>query len=499
MTRWIDRRIAHIPITGPNVPDENLCTLPETSWLPYQWSLNNVVMAEAAHTALGFWQGNRPEDAFALFKGELLDSMFLGLCPGNLGCMTSHDVVRGEAQRDFADAIGINARALVEGLFGLKPDALAGRLKIMPGFPRRWDFAKLRHPDVDFEFRRTGTAGSFRETYLVTPRFSRPMELTLQIEAMAARPEVTVNGQPANWSWVTNLMGSRRIEIRSLPSATLEVTVNWQGEPPAALTPPEPAQVQTVAATPLDWNKKATEDDQFETINLAPFFNDQVTRIFRNEYRSPRSPYASLATPLHGLGGWCDPNASFNVDDSGLRAVAARNSGRLVLPDGIGFATSAQAGVNNIIFTSRWDRYPAGVSVPLDGKSSHAFLLMAGSTGPLQSRLDNGEIVVTYADGSTARLPLRNPESWWPMEQDYFTDDFAFHRNGPIPPRVDLATGNVRLPAAAAFQGRGGKIPGGAATVLDLPLDKSKPLKSLTVRALANEVIIGLMSVTLQR
>ena len=35
--------------------------------------------------------------------------MFLGLCPGNFGCMTVHDMARGEAQRDFADAIGCNA------------------------------------------------------------------------------------------------------------------------------------------------------------------------------------------------------------------------------------------------------------------------------------------------------------------------------------------------------------------------------------------------------
>jgi hypothetical protein len=118
----------------------------------------------------------------------------------------------------------------------------------------------------------------------------------------------------------------------------------------------------------------------------------------------------------------------------------------------------------------------------------------------LQSQFDNGEIVVTYADGSTARLALRNPTNWWPIDQDYFTDDFAFRRDGPVPPRVDLATGRVRLPGATAFPRRGGeKIPGGAATVLELPLDATKRLKSLTVRALANEVVIGLMAVTLER
>jgi hypothetical protein len=42
-------------------------------------------------------------------------------------------------------------------------------------------------------------------------------------------------------------------------------------------------------------------------------------------------------------------------------------------------------------------------------------------------------------------------------------------------------------------------VPGGAATVLDLPLDPAKTLQSLTVRALANQVVVGLMAVTLKR
>ena len=64
---------------------------------------------------------------------------------------------------------------------------------------------------------------------------------------------------------------------------------------------------------------------------------------------------------------------------------------------------------------------------------------------------------------------------------------------------MDLKTGNVRMLDAATFKGRGGKIPGGAATVLDLALDGGKELKSLTVRALANDVVIGLMAATLAR
>ena len=124
---------------------------------------------------------------------------------------------------------------------------------------------------------------------------------------------------------------------------------------------------------------------------------------------------------------------------------------------------------------------------------------MAGSTSALQSRFDNGEVIVTYTDGSTARLALENPTTWWPIDQDYYIDDFAFARPESLPVRMDLKTGNFRVLNMGEFKGRGRVVPSGAATVLDLRLDASKELKSLTVRALANEVVIGLMGLTLQR
>jgi hypothetical protein len=192
-------------------------------------------------------------------------------------------------------------------------------------------------------------------------------------------------------------------------------------------------------------------------------------------------------------------NASAEIDDAGLRAVAGANGGRLVLPNGVPFATPGPGAAPNIVFTSQWDNYPREVTVPLGGKARRAYLLMAGSTNAMQSRLDNGEVVATFANGTTARLALRNPTTWWPIEEDYFVDDYQFRRPGPIPPRVDLKTGRVRLLDATGFRGQGRKIPGGAATVLELPLDPAKDLRSLTVRTLANDVVIGLMGLTLER
>ncbi len=314
---------------------------------------------------------------------------------------------------------------------------------------------------------------------------------------------MTVNGARVKWFSRQDFCGEPRIGIQSLLSQHQVIVVvrNHKPQPDDPSLPDFAAP--KYAATPedksLNWNRNSSAGTKFETVNLASVFNDRVTQIFKNEYRSPRSPFCSLALPKQGLGGWADNKQEFDVDDSGLRAVAAKNDGKIVLPDGVPFQTPARAGTKNIVFTSQWDNYPREVSVPLAGKSSHAWLLMAGSTGPMQSRFDNGEVLVTYTDGTTDRLALRNPVNWWPIDQDYFIDDYAFRRPEPVPPRVDLKTGRVRVLDVNEFKGKGGIVPGGAATVLDLPLNPEKELKSLTVRALANEVVIGLMAVTLTR
>ncbi|MCS7338418.1 MAG: DUF4450 domain-containing protein, partial [Verrucomicrobiae bacterium] len=566
MTRYIDTQIPHLPIHGPNVPDEGLFTISTTTWMPYTWSVNNVVMAESLHTALAYWQANRPDTAFRLFKGALLDSMFMGLCPGNLGMTTPLDVARREAQRDFADAIGVCARALVEGLFGVRPDALAGELLVRPGFPAHWKHARIQHPDFDFEFRRTGLT----ETYSFRQRFARPMLLVLEVPALREMAkDVRVNGKPAPWRVQADAVGMPRIQIVGFPGPEHTITFKWSGrelakvhgqpdavqnghglratadagevlrvaDPQSALTnlarspsgftgvaigqpghrtvfakiaqgdlswwAPVTFEVRAIQPepkpAPTDWRTPVSPSVKFEPVDLTAYFNDAVTQIFKNEYLSPRSPFCSLAIPKQGIGGWATCNLQFEVDDSGLRAAAATNGGKIFLPNGVPFATPTNAGAKNVIFVSQWDNYPDEVSVLLHGRARRAFLLMAGSTNPMQSRIDNGEVVVTYADGSSARLALHNPTTWWPIEQDYFIDDYAFRLPGPLPPRVDLKTGKVRILDAATFKGKGGKVEGGAATVLALELDPGKELRSLTVRALANEVVIGLMAVTLQR
>jgi hypothetical protein len=189
------------------------------------------------------------------------------------------------------------------------------------------------------------------------------------------------------------------------------------------------------------------------------------------------------------------------IDDSGLRKLAGEKN-EILFPQGIRFNCPGSPDNKNIIFTSLWDNYPDSVSIPLSGKATHAYFLVTGTTNPMQSRFENGRIEIFYTDGSMDVLLLENPETWWPIEQDYFKDDYAFAIDAPKPFRLHLKTGLITRDFKN-YVPIGGftkfAIEGGASTLIDLPLDSSKYLKACTVKTTANDVIIGLISLTLDR
>jgi hypothetical protein len=74
--------------------------------------------------------------------------MYLGGSPGNIGQISFYDAARGEAYRDFADPVAMTARSLVEGLFGIQPNAIKNELIIKPGFPADWNNASIQLPDI---------------------------------------------------------------------------------------------------------------------------------------------------------------------------------------------------------------------------------------------------------------------------------------------------------------------------------------------------------------
>ena len=523
-TSYVDREIPHIPVRGDGLKDEGYATISTTNWLPYSWSINNVAFAEVMHTALAYFQAGRADAGFHLLKSSVLDGMYLGESPGNFGQISFYDAARGECYRDFGDPIGVASRVLIQGLYGILPDAMNGRLLVKPGLPSSWPFASLHTPDIDFDFKYTNEAVT---SYTIIHRL--PAVRTLELQFPAQRSEVaklTVNGKPATWTLVENSITRPVLSVITPASSDekVEINIEWGGE---VLGSPTKSQIEATPAeapvrfvpmqqgdmkwwapvdNPMAADKgNSTQFSAFAKVNSSKCepvvmdkqFNSAVTDIFRNEYLSPRSPYTTLQIPKQGIGEWCHPLHTVDIDDSGLRSSVQK--GVLNTKLGVPFRTPAEG--QNIAFTSLWDNYPDSLTVSLKGKASRAYLLMAGSTNHMQCHIDNGLIRVYYKDGTCDKMALRNPDNWAPIEHIFFEDGMAFNRHAPALYRLRLKTGEVsnNFGEELGFPGASRELDGGAAILLEMSLNPDKKLSHLVLETLSNDVVIGLMGITLQR
>jgi len=618
--QYINNHTPKIPITVKGTAHKDYFTLATTNWQPYDWSINNVALAENLQTALAYWQAGRNEDAYQLWKGNLVESMYYGISPGNFEQLSHYDAFRGELYRDFADPIGVASRTLTEGLFGVYPNLLENKISIKPGFPKDWNSAELKLPDWEYQFKRT----SKKTEYLFKSKYQNPVSLEMQIPVNESNiKSVKVNGKKVDWKikpnsilqpiiqfetpkgrdfkieinysreelkneqtdyinyisenlqlnfdskkkikdildpqaliktrngnqfnliqeerkgtffvqveqngttwwqpvnvdirfpletkWVNkklqiqsksfnpingklNINGlNKTFNIQKNQNSTIEIPVNYLSKGTNSIALEYNGIKQNIEIT--DW--EIENQGQFSNISLASKYNEKVTEIFNQKYLSPRLKVPTLQLPWQGIGNWCYPLITAQIDDSGLMNKRKNNK-----VDFLEIPFLIDKTDKNIAFASQWDNYPDSIEIPLNGKGKKIYFLMAGSTNPMQSQIVNGKITVQYVDGSTSELELKNPVNWWPIEQDLFDDNFAFEiPDDKIPYRVQLKTGELykggslsKYSSIKGFTDR--QIDGGAAMILDLPIDQNKELKSIKLTAVSNDVVIGMMSAT---
>ena len=447
-TLYVDREIPHLDVCLDD--QDKLQTIATTNWMPYAWSVNNVAPAEVMHMALAYFQAGRSTEGFRLMKANIMDNMYFGQSPANFGQLSHLDAAHGECGRDFGDCIGVSSRTLIQGLFGVQPEALYGRCIIRPGFPVEWGGASLRTPYIEYKFTRDGDM----ERHEITQHFSQPLKMVIR-QNLGEGKFREVEGTAEYHQVITVPAPTRYVIASEQKQRQGSADRLGLGDP-------------VVRHQYLPWKKAMRKQD------LSACFNASVTDVFKNG----------------------QPDHTPTIDDTAFRSLIR---GDEIEVAGVPFR-SPKTG-RNIVFTSLWDDYPASVTIPLKGKSQAVYLLMAGTTNHMQSRIDNGVVVVTYSDHSTDSLFLRNPDNWCPIEQDYFVDGQAFSAAEPRPYRISLGQGIVSrdLGSALGIEGvYGREIPGGAAQMLRMPLNGKKKLRSLTVKALSNDVVIGLMGVTVE-
>jgi len=523
-----------------------------SNWVPSKWSVRDMFSGDLCQLALAYFQSGLGDEGWDLLHGTTLEGCYASAVPGGFSHIG--------AGTDFGDSAHEFARVVAEGLFGFDPDYPNGVVRLHPAFPAAWEHAALRIPDYALEYRREGAAERDRVTLArgAAVELRLPVRATGVRRVMLGGREVSWTAEPGyGCTWICFRVASAlrlTIDIELVeraPAASarnIEAKVGDQvrlelGEKSSAGVPP--AISTTAGGTPALLNKdfhdilidthlaghaltariapkpghhlvlvgitvgdlpqwqvfklkvsdpageaerasrtprEAPHDAAWTCLDLAPHANGDVRAIFQQQYLSPRPKTCSVRLGVDGYSAWTFPHwreGPPKIDLSHLDRLAS-GPGRIRTPQHVPFARFALE--RNIVFTSLWDNWPRAVTIPVNRAAGAAWLLVCGSTFPMQTRIANAELRFRYADGGIERLELVPPLNFWSLcpwgGLDYSYESDAWCLPPTPPPTVQLGA-HCR------------------AMVLSWTLRPGAALQDITLETLSQDVVIGLMGVSL--
>lgn len=492
-----------------------------SNWYPRNFSACGLYPGENIHLALAYFQNGQTDEALDLLRG-IVDAHFMGDVPGSVA-HNLNGTGMSDGSPDFADTVSMYLRLIVEGLFGIQKHLLDDRIEIAPHFPADWNQASLKTGETSLRFLREGKTDRWEFSSKQTSQctFRIPLrgttlesvelngkDVEYRLEPRIGRCDLIVEttlDQPL--TLIVHHGSTSPPRPPEIPPVKLEEQVRLTmdvgqilqvRDPSTSLTNfhVEPRKISGIASgcigphtlfllvkedsweswLPVDFTidpipqpPLPPPEGTFQPIDLAPFLNSDLTSIHSLDYSSPRPKGIALSASRNGRYLWDDNNLAgarkIRIDDRLFRDCG----GVFTTPGGVPFLTPSEG--PNVTCVSQWENFPNEITIPLSETGTELALLLIGVTNPMQSRVENGRITVDYLDGSQAFTPLINPINF---------DDW-------------LVAAVQRENESVQFSDFNHAI------VQRIRLDPSKPLKSLTLRGTANEVIIGLLGLSICR
>ncbi len=517
-----------------------------SNWIPGTWSIRERWAGDNYHLALSYFQAGLTEDAWDIMKGTYMHTAFNHLVPGNLGGK--------QGGTDFGDCVHTFSRTLVSGLFGFTPDYPNGRVNITPHFPNDWNHASIELPDVKITFERNNICSNY------SIELPQKANLFLKLPVLSNDiKNVTLNGKNTNWKLEAGV-GCTMVVIKVNDNNKAIVSINHTNKlpyyEPVFIEGKVGEEIQLIAKdariisfedpqkivkkgnikdgilhAQLAANKgyhtiitevkvgnspqyrvfrvkindpegdikeaaryveKIPENAGWETINIHSLYNADIKTIYKQAYLSPRPNTVSVRLGTDGYSPWTFPIWKNNAPEIQTNNVADMLIGenRLVTPQGVPFRWNTDD--SNIAFTSMWDNYPTLIEFPINKTGDAAYFLIAGSTNVMQCQIANAVIRLNYVDGTTDSLELIPPVNYWNLcpiyneatspeqgsRNDYMSEIDRFVMPDKLPETVQLGE-NCR------------------AMLLNLKMRKGVELKSVTLETLSQEVVVGMIGVSI--
>jgi hypothetical protein len=543
MLRWVETHLEPIIPHGPGKPGKLYWG---SNWRPtppngYQHTSRDPALSISLNTLLGYYRIGESQKGYEMLLGAA-SSCYINRCPGAISykaigngfqggpAETTNLAVRPEGV-DLANTVSLFLRDVVEGLFGIRPQMQHNHIVVEPHYPPDWNNASIKTDDIELDYQ-----GSAKKDRLAV---TTPTMTTKTVRIIAKSPEikaVRLNGQKADYDLIPAI-GHVVVEIKTpaLKEAVVQIdygnkkfisikfnTVGWFDKGYEVKTGSarlikvfDPQEIlsdvslrphgvkgklagkngfhtffvliedqgttywnpinleikgEPVAARPVfdaRLPRKPNFATRCEPLSLAEYYNLKIEDIFKQQYVSPKPARRDWIRP-DGLSGW---NAVITPDDSQMREKI--KNGKLLTEAGIPFRQAKEG--NNAVFVSQWDNFPACVQIPVGKSAGKIYFLISGTTFPMQSHLANGRITVVYCDGGQEQLDLINPDNY-----DDGLADFGYYHyakdNG-----CEILGKNTH------------------ADIVEIPADPARTIDQIVFEALSNQVVIGLLGMTLMK
>ncbi|MBI3852068.1 MAG: DUF4450 domain-containing protein [Verrucomicrobia bacterium] len=554
MLHWVDTHLRSetTPNAGKLVWSSN--------WFPnhgrsYTHSTYEMAYGEELNLALTDYLAGRADDAYAIVRATLC-GIYNGPTPGGLSCHADADG-RQRANDEFADAISMWGRTITEGLFGIVPKRPDGFVGLTPQFPNEWNDAAIDTPHFSYRWQRKEGKISIEwnspmttSVHLHLPLQAQKVRAVwvngtkvaskivpgfdglswLQVETVGSqsgtievRFEPRIIRPPAEFAmkqgerlsaklpglWITDWNDPQSIlkETR-LEKGALQGVVSGEpghglvlvlvGDPPCRTWIPIKLLVEpkTNPPPPKMWSvPQVTKGDlaAWTLVDLATTFNDSVTNVLPRVTQKAQPPPSSVSQV--GFGYWKDHLLQYHgsrnsqISDAAWRKKVGAD-GVAWTTDGIPFKT-AKDGANIGVVTLAGG-FPTQLDFPVNARGKTLYLMISGMTFPAQSHVVNLRVTLHHANGKTEPVDLVNPfgigdcwSTWCGRFHDTAANGFE-NIGGRSGPAGSTDAGDLTKPIALDTE----------AHLIALDLNPEVELRRVSLEAIANDCVFGLMGAT---
>ncbi len=502
-----------------------------SNWVPGIWSVRQNTAGENFQLAYAFFRAGLAEEGYDVLRGTTLRDGFEQTEPGHI----------------CSEAASLLARAVLCGLHGFQPDYPNGRVMLAPQYPQEWEHAAIKTPYFASRFARE--AGTVRYTFSLTRAACVTVRLPLQAGRVLSvdgarqwRLEpgfgtsvlVAELGETADGCLTVTTEGAcvclTPIRLEAQPGASLRL----ESDRIVALRDPQGIAAEqriedgaamvrlaersghallflecergglpyyrlvelTISPTAAEQKAAARQQPpriahpRYEALDLSAVYNADVRSIYRQQYLSPRHDCVHLALGSDGFSPWTFTHWENPAPDVRLSEALPAEGGLLYSEGGVPFRFGGLR--RNIAFTSLWDNWPTAVTVPVGRQADAVYLLLCGSTSPMECGIANAVVTFQYEDGTADTLDIVPPQNFWTLapytcapssEEQGSINDYDYEREGfclpAVPPECLQLGPNCR------------------AVVLPYRLPSGKLLERVSLETLSQEVVIGLAGLTL--